>query len=152
MNEQSCAPQEDPVPPQWKTRWYHTRERFLRFLSRILRMPPTLEVEKALRDQHFRVFEEVKKRYLGHCPFHPEEMLFFQGQGRALCYFCKDEAYLKSLDDGPQTDPQKTLPLAEIMQLAQRHPSLALRKLQHPVGGPKTQAHRAVSWLIKKER
>src|SRR6266567_3965797 len=68
MNEQSCAPQEDPVPPQWKTRWYHTRERFLRFLSRILRMPPTLEVEKALRDQHFRVFEEVKKRYLGHCP------------------------------------------------------------------------------------
>src|SRR5712691_5733354 len=115
-------------------------------------MPPTLDVETALRDQHFRDSRAAKKRYLWHCPFHPEEMLFFLGQGHALCYFCKDEAYLKALDEGPQTDQQKTLPLTEIMQLAQRHPSLALRKLQHPEGGPKTQAHRALSWLIKPER
>ncbi len=148
MNEQPRALQEDPVPAKWKTRWYRARECFLRVLSRFLRMPAPLEVNQALENWGWKNFQKGMEHYLGHCPFHPEEIaLYAAGQGYFLCYSCSDEAYLRSLDNGPQTDPQhQHLQITDAMALVQRHPSLALRKLQHPTGGTTTQEFRAVHW------
>src|SRR2546421_6060338 len=130
MNEQPRALQEDPVPAKWRTRWYRTRERFLRFLSRILRMPPTLEVEKAIESWGWKTFHRGQKEGLGRCQDHPNDPPMIRLQrGNYRCPACWEVNYFRTIDAGPVTDPKlQPLQITDAMTLAQRHPSLALRK------------------------
>ena len=140
--------QEDPVPRKWRTRWYRLREGFLLRLARALRMPPTLEVEQALRHAQWRSFNHGKEQGLGCCPQHPNDppMLNLH-HGHYRCGACWAADYFRSLDGGPVTDP-KLQPL-QITTPPQRPNQVYLQAVKGGAG-PHTATLAAIpKWLVK---
>src|SRR6266704_1714192 len=110
MNEQPRVPQEDPVPPEWKTKWYRFRYRLTDLFSRLLRMPRPTDVEQALRHEQWRSLQHGKEQGLGHCPEHPEDAPMMNlHHGNYRCSTCWAANYFRTIDAGPVIDPQQQL-------------------------------------------
>lgn len=139
--------QDDPVPRQWKTRWYHLRYRFLRRLSRCLRMPAPLDVEQALRDEQWKSLKHGKELGLGHCPQHPNgPPMLNLSHSDYRCPLCWAADYFRSIDAGPITEPRQlhvTIPT--------QRPQQAYLQARKEGAGTHTAALQAIpKWLREK--
>ncbi len=147
MNEQPRALQEDPVPAKWKTRWYRTRERFLRVLSRFLRMPAPLEVNQAIESWGWKTFHRGQKEGLGRCQDHPNDPPMMRLQrGNYRCPTCWSDDYFRTLDAGPVTDPQQHLQIT----IPTQRPLHAYRQAVKDGAGTSTATLAAIpKWLVR---
>jgi hypothetical protein len=146
MNEQPRALQEDPVPAKWRTKWYRTRERFLRFLSRILRMPPTLEVNQAIESWGWKTFHRGQKEGLGRCPEHPNDLPMMNlHHGNYRCGTCWAADYFRTIDAGPVTDPQQL----QITIPTQRPLHVYCQAVKDGAGGSTATLAAIPKWLVQ---
>jgi hypothetical protein len=146
MNEQPRALQEDPVPAKWRTKWYRFREGFLLHLSRFLRMPPTLVVEQALKDQQWKSLEYGKKEGLGRCPDHPDDLPMMNlHHGNYRCGTCWAADYFRTIDAGPVTDPQHL----QITIPTQRPLHVYRQAVKDGAGGSTATLAAIPKWLVR---
>ncbi len=148
MNEQPHASQEDPVPHEWKTRWYRFRYRLTDLFSRLLRMPRPTDVEQALRHEQWRSLQHGKEQGLGRCPEHPEDAPMMNlHHGNYRCGTCWAADYFRTIDAGPVTDP-KLQPL-QIIIPTQRPNQVYLAARREGKGEHSAALEAIPRWLVK---